>query len=87
MPKRLLETIASLVIKNLAGVISNKITWAINRSNLEYLEYYGQAEQEINDGTFNKGLWAKALTKANGNEDRRKAEYIKLRVKQLQKER
>jgi len=83
MPKRLIETIVSQAVRFLAGVISDKITRASNESNLEY---YGQAEQEINDVTFNKGLWAKALTKANGNEDRRKAEYIKLRVKQLQKE-
>ena len=48
-------------------------------------EYYEQAEQEINDKTFDKGLWAKALVKAKGNEVLRKPEYIKLRAKQLQK--
>ena len=47
-------------------------------------QYYGQAEQELNDGVVDKGLWAKAFTKAKGNEDLRKAEYIKLRARQLQ---
>lgn len=47
--------------------------------------YYGQAEQEINDGTFDKGLWAKALVNVKGNEGLRKIEYIKIRAKQLQK--
>jgi len=49
------------------------------------LQYYGPAEQEMNNGTVDEGLWSKALVKAKGNEDRRKAEYIKLRAKQLQK--
>lgn len=49
------------------------------------LQYYGQAEKELNDGTVDQGLWAKALVSAKGNEDVRKAEYIKLRARQLQK--
>jgi TPR repeat protein len=47
-------------------------------------EFYAQAEQEINDGTIDQGLWAKALVKAKGSERLRKPEYIKLRAKQLQ---
>jgi len=47
-------------------------------------QYYAQAEQEIIDGTHDKGLSAKAFTKAKGNEDVRKAEYVKLRAKELQ---
>jgi len=49
-------------------------------------QHYGQSEQEVNSGTIDKGLWAKALVNAKGKEDLRKAEYIKLRAKQLQKE-
>ena len=49
-------------------------------------KYFGQAEKEVNGGTMDNGLWAKALVRAKGNEDKRKAEYIKLRAKQLQKE-
>lgn len=47
-------------------------------------QYYEQAEQEIEDGSLDKGLWAKALVKAEGNEELRKIEYMKLRAKQLQ---
>jgi len=47
--------------------------------------YYGQAEQELNDGAIDKGLWAKALVNARGSEDLRKIEYMKLRAEQLQK--
>jgi len=47
-------------------------------------QYYAQAEQEIDDGTYDRGLWAKALVEANGKEELRKIEYMKLRAKQLQ---
>lgn len=47
--------------------------------------HYAQAEKEVIDNIFDKGLWAKALVIAKGNEKLRKAEYIKLRAKQLQK--
>lgn len=46
---------------------------------------YAQAEKEINDGKRNDGLWSQALVIAEGNEVKRKAEYIKLRVKQLKR--
>ena len=49
-------------------------------------EFYAVAEQEILDNEVDKGLWAKALVNAKGNEDLRKVKYIKLRAKQLQKE-
>ena len=48
-------------------------------------KYYGQAEHELNNGTFDKGLWTETLVKTKGNEDLRNVEYIKLRAKQLQK--
>jgi hypothetical protein len=70
-------------------VTSEKIEFGIHK--IEDLiiepdsEYYKQAEQEINDGTVDKGLWAKALVKSKGNEQLRKPEYIKLRAKQLQR--
>ena len=49
-------------------------------------QYYAQAEEEISNCTYDKGLWSKALVNAKGSEDIRKAEYIKLRARQLQKE-
>lgn len=46
-------------------------------------EKYAIAEREIEYGLVNEGLWAKALVIAKGDEQRRKAEYIKLRAKRL----
>ncbi len=47
--------------------------------------FYAQAEEECETGDFDKGLWSKALVKAKGNEGQRKIEYMKLRVKVLQR--
>lgn len=44
-----------------------------------------QAEEEINTGTYDKGLWSQALIKAKGDENLRKVEYMKLRARQLKK--
>ena len=33
-----------------------------------YFEYYGQAEAEIDAGTYDRNLWAKALIEAEGDE-------------------
>jgi len=48
------------------------------------LQYYAQAEQEVDDGTFDKGFWSKALINVNGKEELRKIEYMKIRARQLQ---
>lgn len=48
-------------------------------------EFYAIAEQEIKDDVINNGLWSQALVKAKGDENLRKIEYMKLRVKQLKK--
>ena len=67
----------------------NETEEAFRRARANFKEpdshYYEQAEQEINDGSLDKGLWAMALVKAKGNEVLRKPEYIKLRARQLQK--
>lgn len=49
-------------------------------------DFYGQAEQEMNDKTYDKNLWAKALVDAEGDEMKRKAKYIELRANQLYSE-
>ena len=49
----------------------------------DYLQYYGQAEDEVVSGTYDKNLWAKALIMVEGDEQKRKYTYIKLRAKQL----
>jgi hypothetical protein len=47
------------------------------------LDYYGQAEEEINTETYDKNLWAKALVETEGDQTKRKARYIELRANQL----
>jgi len=46
-------------------------------------DYYGEAEQEITDHTYNKNLWARAYVEVEGDEQKRKAKYIELRANQL----
>jgi hypothetical protein len=46
-------------------------------------EWFAAAEEEITSGNVEKATWSRALVKAGGNEDKRKAEYILLRVKKL----
>jgi hypothetical protein len=46
---------------------------------------FAQAEQEVSDGDIDKGLWSQSLVKAKGDENLRKVEYMKLRVKQIKK--
>jgi len=53
--------------------------------NSQYVDYMGEAENEITTGSRDKNLWAQSLIKSKGNEERRKAIYIKLRSKQLYK--
>lgn len=48
-------------------------------------EYYAIAEREVVEGTYDDGLWSRALVEAKGDESKRKIEYINLRVKQLRK--
>ena len=49
-------------------------------------EFYAEAEEEIDNGAINRGLWSKALVKARGDENVRKSIYIGLRAKQLKVE-
>lgn len=49
-------------------------------------KFYAIAEQEMDDNIIDKGLWSQALVKAKGDENLRKVEYMKLRVKQLKKQ-
>ena len=46
-------------------------------------EWFAAAEEEITTGNVEKATWSRALVKAGGNEEKRKAEYILLRVKKL----
>ena len=44
---------------------------------------YAWASNEIEDGTYKKGIWAKAFADSDGDEQKQKALYIKYRAEQL----
>lgn len=46
-------------------------------------EFYGLAEEELNNGDVDRNLWARALVEAEGDEIKRKAKYIELRANEL----
>lgn len=50
------------------------------------VEFLAAAEAELVTGTMDKGTWARALVKAKGNEERRRAVYLVLRAKTLKAE-
>src|SRR5690606_31988040 len=58
-------------------------------SNIEggHADLFSQAEQEIQRGEIDAGLWSHALINAKGNEQLRKVEYMKLRARQIKKQR
>ena len=69
---------AGRFVKETTSVVSDSL------STPEYnAQTYSQALQEIESGTTDRGLWAKALVSANGDEGKAKAAYIKYRVKAL----
>ena len=74
------ETIADGI--SYVKFISENISSLVNDKDAKF---YAIAEQEIKDNVIDNGLWSKALVKAKGDENLRKIEYIKLRVKQLKK--
>lgn len=49
-------------------------------------DYYRQVEQELKRGIFQEGLTTRAIAETNGDENKAKALYIKLRIESLRKE-
>jgi hypothetical protein len=49
------------------------------------LSIYAQAVDELNQHTYDRGLYGKALCDCSGNESQARATYIKSRVEQIQK--
>lgn len=47
-------------------------------------EYYKKAWEELEAGNYDKSIYARAFANANGNADKAKSLYIKIRVKQLE---
>jgi hypothetical protein len=46
-------------------------------------EWFAAAEEELVSGNIDKATWARALVKAGGNEEKRRVDYILLRVKKM----
>lgn len=46
---------------------------------------YQIAEQEVDSGSYDRGLWSQALVKCGGDESKRKITYMQLRVTQLRR--
>lgn len=72
---------AAAAVARSAQVTKEKITSNVYEE--ENYDAYAIAEEEVVSGKYQKGLWSKALMIANGDENRRKAEYIRLRAKQI----
>ena len=75
------------LIKKLKGPMSElvmKLKEYIDDS--DNADLYAIAEEEYDREETDKGLWSQALVKAKGDDNLRKVEYIKLRVRQLKKQ-
>ena len=91
MLKKIIGTIKNGSISAIASTVSQinelktEVTERINQCD-EITDdlFYAVAEEEVDQGKYDRGLWSKALIIANGDESRRKTEYMKLRVNQLQ---
>jgi hypothetical protein len=91
MFKRLMGTLRDGSISAIATTVSQlnemktEVQDRINRADeINDDIFYAKAEEEVDKGTYDRGLWSKALIIANGNEGTRKIEYMKLRVNQFQ---
>lgn len=69
---------AGRLVRETASVVTERL------STPDYnAQTYAQALQEIEAGTVDRGLWARALVSANGDESKARVAYIKYRVKDL----
>ena len=65
------DDIAIPIVLLISLIVSALLFYAPFRKKLQELRepdshYYGQAEQELNDGAIDKGLWVKAFGKCTG---------------------
>ena len=56
------------------------------KARLQEEKMYEQVQEEINLGKKRDGLWAKAIAKSNGSEDKALSIYIALRVQSIKDE-
>ena len=71
--------------KTQSAVIENKDLEpdAENEDHMVEEEFYELAYEEIESGNLKKGLWAKAFSETEGDENKTKALYIKYRFEQI----
>ncbi len=65
---------------------TGRVSDSVSGERVSAIEYYGEAEEEVNTKTYDKNLWAKAFVQAEGDEQKRVAKYIELRANQLYSE-
>ena len=65
---------------------TGQVSDSVSGERVSAIEYYGEAEEEVNTKTYDKNLWAKAFVQAEGDEQKRVAKYIELRANQLYSE-
>ncbi len=76
------------VVQNFKSIIvdakdtTDELTSLVNTGDEDL---YAIAEKEVNQKNTKQGLWSQALVNAKGDENLRKVEYMKLRVKQLKR--
>jgi len=63
-----------------AAIMKDKMLFDLSDQDAEW---FAGAEEELVSGNIDKATWARALVKAGGNEEKRRGDYILLRVKKL----
>jgi len=76
--------IIGTVTRGVKSVMSFKNNAKFNKD-MKYAEYYKEAGKEFDNGVGDEHLLAVALVKADGDKDKHKVEYMKLRVHRLKK--
>ena len=82
-PKEAEEFIVELVNRQLTEA---DFEASFREAELREKDYYKKAWEELEAGNYDKSIYAQAFAKANGNADKAKALYIKIRLKQLKEE-
>jgi hypothetical protein len=81
--------VISIVVAIVLGIGANYVgQWLrikLSGDHADYAHLYAKAEEEVHNGTYDRGLWSKALVRCNGDESKRKVSYMTLRVAILRK--
>lgn len=80
------ENIGKTISKTTKNIRDSKKWIESEISEENSFDSYAQAEDEVENRSYDKGLWAKALLEAEGDESKRKITYMRLRAAQLERE-